>query len=178
MTPPPRPARHTPVSESEGLLRIEPLLVPPTTDVLTAIRQAAEHPETRVVGVVDPTGRLIGVVPILRLAEAVVARVAPEAIMSTLTRLQDIADFGHAIEARTVGEAMLPPISVAPTATIDDAFRRMHERHQSGIHVVDDDGRPIGYLDLLELALIYADVLEGHTRASPADTDEPSDEPS
>jgi CBS domain-containing protein len=143
-------------------------------DVLTAIRQAAEHPETRVVGVVDPTGRLIGVVPILRLAEAVVARVAPEAIMSTLTRLQDIADFGHAIEARTVGEAMLPAISVTPVATIDEAFRRMHARHQSGIYVVDDDGRPIGYLDLLELALVYADVLDAHRRDGAADTEEPT----
>jgi CBS domain-containing protein len=148
--------------------------MPATMDVLTAIRHAAVHPETRVIGVVDGTGRLIGVLPILRLAEAVVARVAPEAIMSTLTSLEDIADFSHAIDARTVGEAMLPPIAVPPTATIEEAFRRMHERHHSGIHVVDDDGRPVGYLDLLELALVYADVLGGQGRESPADTDEPS----
>jgi hypothetical protein len=36
----------------------------------------------------------------------------------------------------------------------------MHERDLSGIYVVDDDGRPVGYLDLLELAVFYADVLE------------------
>jgi CBS domain-containing protein len=160
-----RPGRHTTVAASERMLSIEPLIMNAGTDVLKAIRTAAQHPATRVIGVVDDGGHLVGVLPILRLAEAVVARVAPEAIMSTLTDLADIASFSHSVEARTVGEAMLDPVGIAPTATIDDAFRRMHARHQSGIYVVDDEGHPIGYLDLLELALVYADVLE----ASPAE---------
>ena len=166
MTPPKRPARLTAVSETEGLLRIEPLLMPPTTDVLEAIRTAAAHPETRVIGVTDDEGRLVGVVPILRLAEAAVARAAPEAIMSSLFELDDIAEFSHAIEARTVGEAMLPPAAITRNATIDVGFRRMHERHLSGIYVVDDEGRPVGYLDLLELAVFYADVLEREASSS------------
>lgn len=134
--------------------------MPPTTDVLEAVRTAAKHPETRVIGVIDERGRLVGVVPILRLAEAAVARAAPEAIMSGLVELDDIAEFSHAIEARTIGEAMLPPAAITRDATIDVGFRRMHERDLSGIYVVDDEGRPVGYLDLLELAVFYADVLE------------------
>jgi len=161
----PRPARYTPVSESEDLLRIEPLLLHADTDVLAAIRRVAANPVTRIVGIVDDDGRLVGVLPVLRLAEAVVARVAPEALLSTLSDVEEIAAFSHTVEARTVGEAMLDPISIAPSATIDEAFRRMHSRHQSGIHVVDDDNRPIGYLDLLEVALVYADVLERVRRA-------------
>ena len=161
-----RPARHTPVSESEGLLTIEPLVLHARTDVLGAIRQAAEHPATRIIGVVDDTGRLVGVLPILRLAEAVVARVAPEALMSALSGVEQIASFSHTVEARTVGEAMLDPIAITPRATIDEAFRRMHARHQSGIYVVDDDGRPTGYLDLLEVAVVYADALERERRVS------------
>ena len=160
VTAPRQPARLTAVSETEGLLRIEPLLLPPTTDVLEAIRTAAAHPETRVIGVIDDGGRLVGVVPILRLAEAAIARAAPEAIMSSLVELDEIAEFSHAIEARTIGEAMLPPAAITRDATIDVGFRRMHERDLSGIYVVDDEGRPIGYLDLLELAVFYADVLE------------------
>jgi CBS domain-containing protein len=146
--------------------------MPQSTDVLAAIRIAAAHPETRVIGVTDDQGRLVGVVPILRLAEAAVARAAPEAIMSGLIELEDIAAFSHAIEARTVGEAMLAPAAIAPTATIDEGFRRMHERHLSGIYVVNDEGRPIGYLDLLELALVYADALEVEARAGGNDPGE------
>jgi CBS domain-containing protein len=146
--------------------------MPPTTDVLAAIRIAAAHPETRVIGVTDDEGRLVGVVPILRLAEAAVARAAPEAIMSSLIELDEIAAFSHAIEARTLGEAMLAPAAIAPTATIDEGFRRMHERHLSGIYVVDEEGRPVGYLDLLELALVYAQALEVETRSG---GDDPGD---
>ena len=37
----------------------------------------------------------------------------------------------------------------------------MHARHLSGLYVVDDDGRPTGYLDLLELTMHYVEALEG-----------------
>lgn len=175
MTRPPSGARHTPVSACEGLLRIEPLVLHVDTDVLVATHRAAAQPATRLIGAVDDTGRLVGVLPILRLAQAVVARVAPEAIMSGLTDLADIASFGHTVEARTVGEAMLEPSAVTSTATIDEAFRKMHSSHQSGLYVVDEDGRPTGYLDMLELALVYVDVLEGRapSEARPADDPKP-----
>ena len=160
MTAGDRAARRTPVSACQSRLSIEPLLLDRDTDVLVAVRAAAAQPATRVIGVVDQDGRLVGVLPILRLAQAVVVRVAPEAIMSSLNDLSDIAAFSHAVEARTLGEAMVEAPSVKATSTIDEAFRKMHSRHHSGLYVVDDDGRPTGYLDLLELALVYLDVLE------------------
>ncbi len=169
MTAGDRAARRTPVSACQDRLSIEALLLPRDTDILIAVRKAAGQPATRLIGVVDADGRLVGVLPILRLAEAVVARVAPEAIMSSLNDIADIAAFGHSVDARTVGEAMLEPASVRPTSTIDEAFRTMHSRHQSGLYIIDDDGRPTGYLDLLELALVYLDVLE--PAGGPSDDD-------
>jgi CBS domain-containing protein len=171
MTRPSSGARRTPVSACQGLLQIEPLLIHVDTDVLVATRMAAAQPATRMIGVVDDAGRLVGVLPTLALAQAVVARVAPEAIMSSLSDLSEIAAFGHTVEARTVGEAMLEPSAVNSTATIDEAFRKMHARHQSGMYIVDADGRPTGYLDLLELALVYVDVLEHQAEAHAADPD-------
>ncbi|HEX5589242.1 MAG TPA: hypothetical protein VFX65_02990, partial [Candidatus Limnocylindrales bacterium] len=35
----------------------------------------------------------------------------------------------------------------------------MHERRIGGLYVVDVNGRPTGYLDLLELAVVYAGAL-------------------
>ena len=152
--------RHTPVSACQQRLAIEMLLVRADADLLHVMRQSAARPETRVIGVVDDAGKLIGVLPILRLAEAVVSRVSPESLLTDITDIGDVARFGHAVEARVVSDAMVERAVVPPDATLDDAFRLMHKRHLSGLYVIDEDGRPTGYLDLLELVLLYVDALE------------------
>jgi CBS domain-containing protein len=154
-----RIARETPISRAVGLLEIEPLVVHADDDLIAILERASASPQTRVIGVVDDAGRLVGVIPILRLAEAVIARVTPEALMADLDDLEDIAWFGHAVGARTARDAMLTPVSIRPDATVGEAFREMHRRHISGMYVVDPDGRPTGYLDLLELAAIYVEAI-------------------
>ncbi len=156
----PRVARDTSVADCQQLLDIEPLLVAHTDDVLSVMRRAAVQPATRLVGVVDEAGQLVGVIPVLRLAEAVIARVVPESLLGHIAGVADVARFGHAVEARTAREAMDPPASIAPDRTLGEAFRIMHEGHLSGLYVVDEAGRPTGYLDLLELAIRYLDALE------------------
>jgi len=52
------------------------------------------------------------------------------------------------------------PATISETATIDEAFRRMHARRLSGLYVIDEAGRPTGYLDLLELTMRYVEALE------------------
>lgn len=156
-----RLAKQTPVSVCQKLLEIEPLIVDAGDDLLIVMRRSSAQPETRLIGVVDPdSGVLLGVLPILRIAESVVARVVPESLMTGLVDVDDIARFGIAVDARTAAEAMLPPATIEPDATIGEAFRRMHRRRLSGLYVVDDAGRPTGYLDLLELAVRYVDALE------------------
>lgn len=170
-----RLARQTPVSVCQKNLAIEPLLVAPGDDLLLVMRRAAAQPATRLIGVVDDGGRLIGVLPILRLAEAVVARVVPESLLGDISDIAGVARFGHTVEARVVSDAMLPPAGIDPGATIADAFRLMHQRRLSGLYVVEADGRPSGYLDLLELAIVYVGAIEaaGHDRAHP----EPGEDP-
>lgn len=80
-----------------------------------------------------------------------IAHVVPEALLADITDLEDVARFGDAVDARTMGDIMLPPAVIAATATVDEAFRLMHRRRLSGLYVLDSAGRPSGYLDLLEL---------------------------
>ncbi len=155
-----RLAKNSTVATSQRLLAIEPLLVSAADEVGVVMRRSAAQPETRLLGVVDVDGVLVGVIPILRLAEIVIAHVVPESLMSDIADVDDVARFGHAVEARTAGEAMIPPAAIDPTATIGDAFKEMHRRRLSGLYVVDPDGRPTGYLDLLELAIRYLDAIE------------------
>lgn len=161
-----RLARQTPVSVCANLLPIGPLLVDQDADPLSIVRDAAEHPETRLIGVTDASGVLVGVLPTLRLAETIVARVSPETLLAGLADLEEAARFGHEVGARRVSDVMLPPATIKGTATVDDAFRLMHARHLSGLYVVDESGRPSGYLDLLEVSLRYLEALEASPPAS------------
>lgn len=158
-----RLARDTPVAVCQALLAIEPLLVHAEDDVLVAMRRSAAQPETRLLGVVDTGGTLVGVLPVLRLAEAVIARVAPESLLTEITDLADVERFKTAVEAKVVGDLMALPATIQGEATVDAAFREMHRRHLSALYVVDPTGRPTGYLDLLELAVNYVDALEAGT---------------
>jgi len=155
-----RRVRHSSVADCVALLPIDPLLVEPDEDLLTVMHRVADRPQTRLLGVVDADGVLIGVLSIVRLAEAVIVRVSPETVLAEITQLDAAARFGHAIAATTVGDVMLPPASVRPDQTVDEAFRLMHARHLSGVYVIDDAGRPTGYLDLLELTMRYVEALE------------------
>ena len=160
MTERTREARQTPVSHCAVLLPIEPLLISVDTDPLSVVRDAIARPATRVIGIVDADGILVGIVPLLRLIETVVARVSPETLLAGDADLEDAARFGTEIGARRMAEIMQPPISIRGDATADEAFRLMHHGRQSGIHVVDDRGRPVAYLDLLELGLRYLQAIE------------------
>ncbi len=158
MTGRPRVTRSTPVEACEGLLAFEPLSVPLETDVVEVLRRAAGHPTTRLIGVVDGDGRLVGTIPIRDLVEAVVARTIPEALLADIEDVDDIAHFGVVVGSRTAGDVMKAPVTVTPQTSIAKAFRRMHHHSLSGVYVVDREGRPIGYVDALELAYL---VVEG-----------------
>lgn len=154
MTGSPKVTRSTPVSACEGLLAFEPLSVARDADVIDVLRLAARQPTTRLIAVVDADRRLVGVLRIGDLVEAVVARTMPEALMTDAVDVESVVHFGQVVESHTAADVMEEPAAVAPDATIARAFREMSRRKLSGVYVVDGEGRPIGYLDKLELAYL------------------------
>lgn len=171
-----RLARQTTVATAQGQLAIEPLLIPRDVDLLEALRRSSQQASTRIVGVIDPEGRIVGVVPVALIAEAVVAHAVPEAFFAELTDVDEVGQFGHAVQARTIGEIMLEPATIEPGATLGDAFRAMHQRHLSGLYVVDAAGIPTGYIDIQELGMHYVEALEqarGSTATGVSDVQDP-----
>ena len=160
MTEPVRLARQSRVADCQDLLAIGPLLVHQEDELLDVVRRSSVQPATRTIGVVDEEGRVIGIIRLLRLTESIVARVAPEAIMAGLKDAAEVGMFGHAVEDRFAKDIMEPPATISPDATVSEAFREMHRHRVSGMYVVDSEGRPTGYIDLLELAIRLADALE------------------
>lgn len=119
----------------------------------------------------------MGVIPVTRVAESIVARVAPEALLVDVEDMRTAEVFSHSVADRVAAAIMLPPAITKATETIGEAFRTMHRRKLGGLYIVDDEGRPTGYLDLLELALVYVAAIQagsaGDGHGSPADP-EPS----
>jgi CBS domain-containing protein len=169
MTEPVRLARQSRVADCQDLLGIGPLLAHREDDLLEVVRRSAAQPATRTIGVVDEDGRIIGIIRVLRLTESIVARVAPEAVMAGIKDAAEVARFGHAVEDRIAGDIMEPPATISPEATVSEAFREMHRHSVTGMYVVDSEGRPTGYVDLLELAIRLVDALEEERAAERAE---------
>lgn len=156
-----RLAKRTPVREIDHHLNIGPNIVRAEDDLLSVAKAAFAHPETRVLAVVDAEARLVGVLPVLRVVEEVVARAAPEQLMAEVFDLESAGRFGREVGARVARDLMSAPIALRGDSTVADAFRAMKEQHYSGLPVVDSERRVVGYIDLLELALRYLEELSG-----------------
>jgi CBS domain-containing protein len=151
-----RSDRSAPVAACLERLPVAPLLVSPEEDLRDALVQAVDQ-RVPLLGVVDGTGRLVGVLPTLHLAEALIAREMPEAFLQEISDERALEEFAATVEARTVGQAMLPPATVQPETSVAEAFRLIHARRLPGALVVDHEERPVAYLDLSALALFVAD---------------------
>jgi CBS domain-containing protein len=82
----------------------------------------------------------------------VVGRLAPGALLTQIRDADGVGQYGRYVEATVAADLMRPPAALQESATLAEAFHLMHLRHLSGVYVVDAAGRPIGYLDGLELA--------------------------
>jgi CBS domain-containing protein len=148
------PGPGTPIAAAVGLLAIEPVLVAADEQLDAVIRRAGASPSTRVLGVVDAAGVLLGVVTSHDLVAAVVGRLAPAALLAQIHDVDGVGEYGRVVEAKIAGDLMRPPAALPASATLAEAFHLMYVRHLSGLYVVDAAGRPTGYLDGLELAAI------------------------
>jgi len=86
--------------------------------------------------------------------------VSPEILLADVTGRTAPGRFGGTLTARSVADVMLPPASLPPDATLDASFRLTHGRYPTSLYVVDPEGRPTGYLDLLELTVRYVEALQ------------------
>jgi len=141
-----------PIAAAKALLAVEPLLVAPGDPLDAVIRRAGAAPATRVLGVVDAAGVLVGVVSSHDLVASIAGRLAPGSLLTEVRDAAGVGAFERFVEATVVADLMRPPAALRETATMAEAFRLMHERRLSGAYVVDAAGRPIAYVDGLELA--------------------------
>jgi CBS domain-containing protein len=150
--------RRTTVREADQVSVIGPnrvLLDATLVDIIATIERA---PRTLTLAVVDTAGRLQGIIPFQQVVDEVFFQITPEEFLSDIHSLSDAQQYAlksRLSRAATAAEMKSPPIYVHEHETIIDAFRKLREANLRGLPIVDAAMQVIGYLDLLELVLVW-----------------------
>lgn len=152
---PPRPVcagwREMQIGEITRAGGMEPVTVPPDAPLDEVARALAAHPGVWVACVVTEEGRLVGLLDIHTIAEDLLFYILPEELLREVTDLERVAEFAARVRIRTVADGMQRPVWVKETDTLKQALMLMHKHRLSGLPVVDEAYRVVGYVDLLGL---------------------------
>jgi len=160
----------TSIAEADRNLRMSPVVVPATASLHDVAELAVKNTGCRVIAVVDDLRHLVGVLPVRALVNDVFLKIVPEEFLSEITDLEGALKYAAHIGARTAGDVMVPPVSVHPEETVRDAFERMHVHHLNGLPITDADETVVGYVDQLELLIVWV-----HATGKAALLEPPSD---
>jgi len=159
--------KMTHVSEARSLAGDVPCVVPQDMDLKEVARQMWRRRGVRVVAVVDPESRLVGVIPLRLLLAELFFHVAPEEFISDILKRERIEEIGRMVRAETAGELMQPPLYVTLDDTVKHAFVLMHDQDVGGLPIVDEEMRPVGYLDRFQLLEVWIREHPSQSGSSP-----------
>ena len=163
--------RDTPVEEAAAVLDLEPTIVSADTPLDQVSQAMLAHPNVHVACVVGEDGQLAGLLRLRALVDALFFHIIPEEFLGEIVDLEDVMDFARKSGMRTAADAMQDPVWVKRGETVKDAFKRMHENRLTGLPVVDERYRIVGYISLLELmAVCYSCNLAGEVAAGPEES--------
>lgn len=145
----------TPIAEADRLLSIGPVVVRADESLRQIAEKAVENTGCRVIAVVDEQDRLIGVIPVRVLVNDIFLKIVPEEFLGEIVDIEAALKYAAHVGARTASDIQLPPVSVTPADTLGDAFRRMHEAKLNGLPIIAEQGQVIGYVDQLEMLLVW-----------------------
>jgi CBS domain-containing protein len=146
---------QTLVADADRVLATGPVVVGRDDSLETLAEKAVEHPTCRIISVVDDDGRLVGLVPVRMLVNDIFLKIVPEEFLGGIADIDAALEYARHIAARTAADIMIDPVSVRPDETVRTAFERMHHSRLNGLPIVDAEGRVTGYLDQLEMLLVW-----------------------
>lgn len=147
----------TRVSEADTLIHLVPPIVQREDPLPNIILSAASDPAARAAFVVDGDGRLVGVAPVSELDRDMLVLLVPGAFAGDRMSGRQLARLSHGTDV-TAGQLMREPATVGLTDTLATALKRMEEHGLESAAILDDGGRPLGYVTMFE---ILAEVLIG-----------------
>ena len=160
-------ALATPISEADQLLTMEPVVVDGGDSLHHIAELAVQNTACRVIAVVEQDQRLVGVIPVRALVNDIFLKIVPEEFLAEITDYEAVLKYAKHLAARTARDVMLDPVSVRRDETVRDAFERMHGSKLNGIPITDADGLVTGYVDQLELLLVWVHASGRRTLLEP-----------
>jgi CBS-domain-containing membrane protein len=148
-------ALATPIAEADRLLTMEPVVVELGDNLHRIAEQSVQNTACRVIAVVDEGRRLGGVIPVRVLVNDIFLKIVPEEFLAEIADYEAVLKYAQHLGARTARDVMLEPVSVRRDETVRDAFERMHGSKLNGLPIVDAAGLVTGYVDQLELLLVW-----------------------
>lgn len=145
----------TTIADADTILQMRPVVVRSGDSLQRVAEAAVENTGCRVIAVVDSEERLIGVIPVGRLVKDIFLKIVPEEFLGEIQDVDAVLEYAGHIGARTAGQIMSEPVSVQLDDTVRDAFARLQAVDVAGIPIVDGEQRVVGYVDQLELLLVW-----------------------
>lgn len=155
MTFQPHPASRPVLSLPVDGFQSAAVTVTTGTAVSDLPRLLGDNRACNTIAVVDDAGVLAGIIPVHLIVEDLLFEVVPGELLGELLEPGRAAELAREVHARTAGELMRPPVSVAVGASVREAIHRLHGADLMGIPVTEADGRVTGYLDLLDVLLAW-----------------------
>jgi CBS domain-containing protein len=159
------------IEDADRILRMQPVVVSSAASLAELAEQAVENTGCRLIAVVDGDRRLVGVIPVSDLVNEIFEKIVPEEFLGEITDLEAVLAYAGRIGARTAGDLMKEPVSVHPDETVRAAFERMHVSAYHGLPITDRAERVVGYVDQLELLVVWVRATGSRGLLEP--TDEP-----
>jgi len=149
--------RDMPVEDVAAMFTVAPTIVQDDSSMDEVACAMMANPEVHVACVVAKDKRLVGLLDLQTISDYLFFYITPEEFLADISDLHDVERFAEKSRVRTVVDAMREPVWVKRGETVHDAFERMHTNHLTGIPLVDDAYRVIGFINLLELLSICSE---------------------
>lgn len=132
------------VKDIRNLITRNASVVKEDDPLLKVAEEIVSDPRTRSVYVVDKSGKLKGIIPVIELIQYLYYEHIPQEYI--FYRFPLVLS-GEAIAK----DIMLPPVYVHDTDNITDALKKMFKNNLKELPVVDENMKIIGDLNILEL---------------------------
>jgi CBS domain-containing protein len=147
--------QSTTIEDADRILRMQPVVVKATASLAEVAEQAVANTGCRLIAVVDDDQHLVGVIPVSELVNEIFQKIVPEEFLGEITDLDAVLEYAGRIGARTAGDLMREPVSVHADENVRTAFERMHVSGNHGLPITDRAERVLGYVDQLELLVVW-----------------------
>jgi CBS-domain-containing membrane protein len=92
---------------------------------------------------------------VARLVDDVFLKVVPETSLGEILDMEAALDYAGHIGSRVARDIMSDPVSVRLDQTVRDAFAELKAHDLPGLPIVDAAHHVVGYLDQLEMLLVW-----------------------